>query len=356
MSANILVVDDQEINRDVLEAMLKKLGYQVVSAESGLQALEKISLSTDLVLLDVSMPDMDGFQVVTQIRNHPQLFDLPIIMVTALDDRVHRLRAVEVGANDFIGKPVDMTELRTRCKSMLQMKFAQDNVKRYQNQLEKMVDERTRQLHRALNEMSLAQKQTYEAHLDTINRLVLAAEFRDGNTAVHLHHISSYSVLIAESVGLPATEQEILRIATPMHDVGKIGIPDQILLKPGRLTPQEWVVMKEHTLIGAKILADSPSELLQAGHIIALSHHEHWDGKGYPYGKKGSEIPLWGRITAIADVFDALTSERPYKRAMTMQDAIELMRSGMGTHFDPNLLMAFLDRQTEIKKIYQSYL
>jgi putative two-component system response regulator len=310
-SSRILIVDDLDSNRMLLEDLVASLGYQVEPARDGLEALAKLPLDIDLVLLDVMMPGLDGYEVVRRIRADSALCDIPVILVTALDSREDRLHAVEAGANDFIAKPIDRIELQLRLSSQLRLKEATDALKRSQAELEQRVTQRTEALRRALETTVEAQRLTLEAHLDTIQRLVLAAEFKDRFTAEHIRRISLYGVVLAQALHLTPGEVEVLRYAVTMHDVGKIGIPDAILVKEGALTPAERKIMQSHTVIGARLLAGSASELLQAGEVIALSHHERWDGGGYPHGLAGEGIPLWGRICALVDVFDALISDRP---------------------------------------------
>ena len=344
----ILVVDDEEPNRDLLKQMIGVFGHEAELAKDGFEALAKLHMNIDLVLLDVVMPGMEGFEVARRIRSTSQTRDIPIIMVTARSGKEDRLRAVEAGANDFIAKPFDMTELKVRTASLLKMKEHQDAIKRYQLELEDTVQRRTADLRRALEEMSAAQKRTHEAYLDTIYRLALVAEYKDQYTGCHIARMSHICAILAGGLKLPPAEVEIIRAASPMHDVGKIGIPDAILLKPGKLTPEEWEVMKQHASIGARILSGSNSEVLHAGEIIALSHHEKWDGSGYPHGWVGEEIPLWGRICAVADVYDAITSERPYKKALSHERALQIMVEERGRHFDPKLIDLFLDNLEEI--------
>jgi cyclic di-GMP phosphodiesterase len=332
----ILVVDDLEQNRALLAGIAQSLGFEVETAGDGLEALGKLPLGIDLVLLDVMMPGIDGFEVVRRIRDHPGYRDLPVIMVTALDSREDRMRSVEAGANDYIAKPVDKVELKVRVGLQLRLKDAQDQLKRYSAELEATVAERTRALREALNEMVDAQRKTEMAHLDCIHRLVLASGFRDGNITGHIHRMSVYSAAIARSLSLSPREVEILKHASPLHDVGKIGICDAILLKQGSLTAEEREAMKAHATIGGEILAGSPSEIIQAGEVIALTHHEWWNGTGYPRGLAGADIPLSGRICAVADCFDALTSDRPYRLALSPAEALDLMRREEG-HFDPDV-------------------
>lgn len=342
VAKRLLIVDDEAPNRDLLEALVEGLGHEPELACDGVEALAKIKLDVDLVLLDVMMPGMDGFDVARRIRQDPDYGDVPIIMVTALTGKEDRLRAVEAGANDFITKPIDKTELRIRTASLLGMKEAQDLIKRHRKELEDTVQRRTAALRQALAEMAEAQRRTQEAHLDTLQRLVLAAEFKDDDTALHLQRMSRYAALLAQELNLPPGEVELIRLASPMHDVGKIGIPEHILLKPGQFTAEEMERMKQHTHIGGRLLRGSASELLKAGEIIALTHHEKWDGSGYPNGLAGEAIPLWGRISAVADVFDALTSPRPYKPAFPNDQAVRMLEEGRAKHFDPALIDLFL--------------
>jgi putative two-component system response regulator len=351
MPKRILAVDDEKLNLRVLSGLLRSMGHEPVLADSGETALTLLGPDIDLVLLDVMMPDMDGFHVAKLIRERTDVGDVPIIMVTALSGKQDRLSAVEAGANDFIAKPIDLTELRVRMGSLLKMKQSQDEVKRYQAELEEMVAVRTGALRLALENLEESQKTILAAHSETIHRLAAAAEFKDEETANHITRMSRYCACLSVRLGLHKGEVELVEQASPMHDIGKIGIPDSILLKPGKLTPEEWEVMKKHTLFGARILGSSNFELLRAGEIIALSHHERWDGSGYPKGLAGEDIPLFGRICAVADVYDALTSRRPYKEPFTDEVSLDIMRAGRGSHFDPRILDIFLEHFEEIQDI-----
>lgn len=350
-----LIVDDEIENRNFLTEILEAWGHKVVEAQNGLEAITMINVTFDLVLLDVNMPMMDGYEVVRRIRGEASISDMPIIMVTSLSDRNARLRAVEVGANDFITKPIDINELRLRTESQLKMKAAQDEIKRHREELEIIVDQKTQALRRALQEMTLANQRAEQATIDTINRLALAAEYRDTITGTHIHRISHYCKILAEGLDLPQDEVDIIYTTSPMHDVGKLGIPDSILRKPAILSRSERDIMKQHTTIGTIILGESTSELLQAGEIIARSHHEKWDGSGYPGGLEKEEIPLWGRICSVADVFDAVTNERPYKLAFSNEIAYGIIKEGKGTHFDPDIVDIFFDRIDDISKIQNDF-
>jgi putative two-component system response regulator len=352
---HLLIVDDEELNRELLQGIVESLGHEAETARDGKEALARLHSRIDLVLLDVMMPGMDGFEVAQRIRNDESHSDVPIIMVTALTDKTERLRAVAAGANDFIAKPVDRTELRLRTTALLKVKSAQDELKSHRAELESTVAARTADLRLALGDLNEARQKAHQAHLDTIHRLSIAAEYRDGQTAAHVQRVGQYCAVLGRALGLPPGELEILRNASPLHDVGKIGTPDAILRKPGPLTEEEREVMKQHTLIGASILRDSASELLKAGETIVLSHHERWDGSGYPNGLKGEDIPLYARICAVSDVFDALTTRRPYKEALSNEVAYEILRAGRGTHFDPRIIDCFFECLDEIVVVQQRY-
>ncbi len=345
----VLVVDDHADVARTLRRALSGMGHDVEVARDGVEALAKLRLQFDLILLDAEMPGMDGFEVARHIRQDPEFADLPILMVTGQSTKSARLRAVEAGVNDFIAKPCDLIELRVRSASLLKSKDAADALKRRHADLEHAVASRTADLRRALDEMVEAQRNTQAAHVDTIRRLVLAAEYKDHAVGAHIERIGTYCALLGQGLELAPHQVELLRYAGPMHDVGKIGIPDGILLKPGRLDETEWAVMKQHTTMGARMLHGSISELLQMGEIVALSHHERYDGSGYPNGTAGEAIPLFGRICAIADVFDALTTDRPYRAALPNDKAYEMMASERGRHFDPALLDIFLSQRAAVE-------
>lgn len=346
--AKILAVDDEPHNILLLKRHLKLMGHEVVGAENAIVALAKLDRTYDLVLSDVMMPEMNGFEFVKTIRNSLEVQEIPVIMVTTLAEKDDRLRAVEVGANDFITKPVDPLELQVRVNSMLKQKAQRDEIVHYEQELNELVEERTLGLHRALKEVE-------KSHQDTIVHLAAAAEYKDEQTGAHILRMSNYSGVIAEALGLDRDEVNLIRKSSPMHDLGKIGIPDHVLLKPGKLTPDEWEVMKTHAEIGAEILGAGASDYVNMGSIIALSHHEKWDGSGYPSGLSGEDIPLAGRICAVADVFDALTSKRPYKEAFSVEKSLEIMKQGRGTHFDPMMLDAFLDNMDTVLAIKAKY-
>ncbi|MBP1710878.1 MAG: response regulator [Deltaproteobacteria bacterium] len=345
----ILIVDDQPQNIDLLEAYLTPQNYEIVAAASGEEALKKLSGNLiDLILLDVMMPGMDGFEVIRRVRRDNTQRLLPIILVTTLRETEDRVKGIEAGCDDFISKPVDKMELLARVRSLLKVKAYNDLLSNYQKELEAEVDKRTEELKHALEKIKAAS-------LDTIYRLSMAAEFRDEDTGAHIKRVSLCCAVIARRIGLPESDIENILYAAPMHDLGKIGIPDLILLKPAKLNPQEWEIMKQHTVIGARILNGSDAEFIRLGETIALSHHEKWDGSGYPGGLKGKQIPITGRITAIVDVFDALTSKRPYKEAFSVEKSLNLIREGKGSHFDPDIVDAFFALQDDIQMIMKQY-
>jgi putative two-component system response regulator len=351
----VLVIDDDEGIRRITQLLVEGLGHDVESARDGIEGLAKLRLGVDLVLLDVVMPGLDGFDVCRRIRQDPAGRDVPVIIVTTLETREHRLHAVEAGANDFIAKPVDETELRVRATSLLKLKSAQDELKRYYTRLETMCEERTVTLRKALEHMADAQRTAYQAQLETVERLAILAEYKDKVTGRHIQRMSEYSAVLARGLHLPPGEVELILHASRMHDVGKIAVPESILKKPAALDTQEWTVMRQHSAIGSRILDNSSSQILQAGRVIALNHHERWDGAGYPSGLSGSDIPLWGRICAVADVFDAVTSERPYKPAYPNEDALEILRDGKGKHFDPRVIDVFFECWDDIIAIQDKY-
>jgi len=346
---SILVVDDQALNIELLEALLAPQGYEVLMAGSGEEALEKLSANAiDLVLLDVIMPGMDGFALTRRIRQDRANLLLPIILVTALRDTEDRIKGIEAGCDDFISKPIDKMELLARVRSLLKVKAYNDLLGNYRDELELEVARRTEDLESALQRIK-------DASLETIYRLSVASEYRDENTGAHIMRVSRYSAAIARRMGLDASTVESILYAVPMHDLGKIGIPDQILMKPSKLDSSEWEIMKRHTVIGAKILGGSKAEYISIAETIALCHHEKWDGSGYPKGLRGKDIPITARIAAVADVFDALVSRRPYKKPFSVERALAIIDEGKGKHFDPDVVDAFHAIKDEMLAIRESY-
>lgn len=351
----ILVADDDEMIRTLHSEFVRGFGYGVELAADGIEAIAKIGLGVDLVLTDAHMPNLDGFEVAKRIRETRSADELPIVMVTSLEAREDRLRAYEVGINDFINKPVDHTELRLRLKWLLELKSAQEKLRRSKENLESTVQRRTKDLRQALEEVTRAQREIQAGHLDTIRRLTLAAEYKDHDTAGHIERIGRYSQVVATAMHLQPGIIDLLLHAAPMHDVGKLGIPDSILLKPGPLDAEERAIMNTHTTIGGQILAGSTSPVIQMGERVALTHHEKWDGSGYPSGLAGEDIPIEARICSVVDFFDALTMDRPYRKAVPREEVIEMIIAESGTSFDPAIVDVFLEVRDDIIGIQAEY-
>ncbi len=345
----IMAVDDEESNLRVIETLLTPLGYEIVQTRDGPEALETaIKVSPDLILLDAVMPEMNGFKTARRLKSNKETEDIPIVMVSSLKDTEDRIKAMDAGVDDFLNKPFDAPELLVRVRSTLKVKAYNDHVRNCRKELEQEVAERTKQLRIAL-------KGIPQAALETIYRLTRASEYRDEDTGAHIQRMSHYTAAVAKNLGFDETSIERILYASPMHDVGKIGIPDEILLKAGKLTDQEWEIMKRHTVIGSRILEGSQADFIKLAEEIALTHHEKWDGTGYPNGLKGEGIPVEGNITAIADVFDALTSKRPYKEPYSVEKSFDIISDSRGTHFDPRIVDAFFDVKEEILDIKEKY-
>ncbi|HPU53377.1 MAG TPA: response regulator [Burkholderiaceae bacterium] len=340
---NIVIVDDNQVNVTLLRAMVRQLpdttAFAFTDPHEGLAWC--LANEPDLILLDYMMPGLDGLSFIRELRADPARVDVPILMITASHENDTRYEALTIGANDFLTKPVDRIEFLARSRNMLALRQGQ-----------KRLADRASWL---AEEVRKATSEIIERERDTILRLSRAAEYRDPETGAHILRMAHYSALIAARVGMSAQDQELLLQAAPMHDIGKVGTPDHILLKPGKLTPAEWAVMREHANIGHEILRDSPSPLLRMAATIARSHHEKVDGSGYPQGLVGEDIPLVGRIVAVADVFDALTSARPYKQPWTLERAREFLLEHSGSHFDPGCVSAFLAAWPEVLAIRERF-
>lgn len=356
MMQTILLVEDEAANRKAVKRVLNNGQIQFLEAENGEAALNILSdTPVDLVLLDLGMPVMDGNTFLSRFRKNKQHNTIPVCVMTAWSDAASRRKAVDAGADDFISKPVDNTELETRVKSLLRISNYQKQMQEINTSLELKVQERTTHLKATLEELESAWKENTLAYRETVMRLALAAEFKDEDTASHLHRISEYSTLLARKRGWASNDIDMLFDAVKLHDVGKIGIPDKILKKIGKLTEEEYAIIKKHPEIGASMLSGSKSVLLNMAREIALSHHEKYDGSGYPNALAGKEIPETGRITAIADVFDALSSRRIYKEPWPFDNVRKSMYENAGKHFDADMLALFFKEEHELMNIMHRY-
>ncbi|BDT61144.1 two-component system response regulator [Massilia varians] len=318
----ILAVDDEASNLQLLRQILQD-HYRLLFAKDGARALELARQELpDLVLLDVMMPGMSGYEVCAALKAHPETAALPVIFVTALTDTADELEGFEAGAVDYITKPVSPPIVRARVRTHLSL---------------------------------VRMEELRATRLEIVQRLGLAAEYKDNETGLHVIRMSHFSRILGIAAGLSEVEADDLLHAAPMHDVGKIGIPDRILQKPGPLDPDEWKIMQSHVTIGAEIIGEHDGGMLALAAQIALTHHEKYDGSGYPHGLRGEDIPLVGRIVAIADVFDALTSKRPYKRAWTEQEALDFLREQKGRHFDPALVDLFIEQMPAVRAVQERW-
>lgn len=342
-NAKILIVDDEQGNVQILERMLGSVGYENITSTTDSRLTMEIyqSMQPDLILLDIRMPGFNGFDVMDALRDLETESYLPILVLTAQLDTETRLKAIKAGAKDFVNKPFIMEEMLARINNLLEVRMLHNSLHNEKKSLETQVDERSQELR--------------QYQVEIIHRLARAAEYRDNETGMHVIRISKLCELLARGLGLSEHECHLIRHASPMHDIGKIGIPDHILLKSERLTQEEWSVMKSHSNIGALILSGSESEFLQMAEIIAGTHHERWDGSGYPNGLKNEEIPLVSRIVAVCDVFDALTSDRPYKEAWSIEKTVDEMQNQSGKLFDPHVLRTFMNLLPEMVNITQQF-
>ena len=327
---SVLIVDDKLENTILLKGVLENEGFSNVHTLNDSRKFhnELEEKKADVILLDVNMPYVSGVEILEDWNKFEENIKIPIIVITAQTDQDLKLKCLELGAMDFVTKPFDIQEVLHRVKNNLVTWTLQKQIKNQNEILEQKVKIRTKELQ--------------ESHQDIIYRLSRMSEYRDNDTGKHVARVGRYSHLLALGIGLDQETANRIMLAAPMHDVGKVGVPDNILLNPGKLSTEEFDLMKTHTTIGAQILSNAPTELITTAHNIALNHHEKWNGSGYPNGLSGNEITLEGRIVAIADVFDALTSKRPYKEAWPVEDAVDYIREEAGEHFDPELVEVFM--------------
>ncbi len=357
-NSKILVIDDDVSIGMEIEDILKDNGYPLVRYISdSRQAVDVYrDFQPDLVILDIKMPHVDGFEVMNQFKPLRKESFVPVLVMTALAEEDVCMKALQAGATDFLNKPMKITEAIVRIKNLLEVRRLHKELEKRKDFLENKVKDRTDQLKKAVEEINSMHEQVKRAYIETIYRLTQATEYKDVESAHHVRRLSLYATVLAKEAGLSESTIEMLLYASPMHDVGKIGIPDAILFKTDPLTPEEWKVMQSHAELGFKILKDSDAPILKLGALIALNHHERWDGSGYPQGLKGEAIPIEARILSLVDVYDALRSKRYYKPSFDHERTCKIMMEGDGRvkpeHFDPKLLDIFRRIHPEFKRIY----
>jgi len=351
--ASIMVIDDTPANLELLQEMLQAKGYRVLSFPSGKLALSAAAKQhPDLILLDIRMPEMDGFEVCERFKADEALKDIPILFISALSETEDKVKAFSVGGLDYVTKPFQFEELHARVKTHLRMRKMQIELEKHNFHLEELVEKKVREIS--------------DSQLATILAISKMAEARDDETGQHIERTRTFCKVLAEKLrensrytkAITAAYVENIYHASPLHDIGKVGIPDNILLKPGKLTSEEFEIMKNHTLIGVRTLKAAHSKypnnyFINMGIAIASSHHEKWDGSGYPHGLAGEDIPLSARIMAVADVYDALRSKRPYKPAFTHEKSCEIILEGTGKHFDPDVIDAFKSLESIFAEIHE---
>jgi putative two-component system response regulator len=344
----IMLVDDAVYNLDIAVETLGEL-YDLVVVKDGATAIKIAEKEQpDLILLDIVMPGTNGYEVCRQLKNEKKTEHIPIIFLTSMSNSESKKNGFNMGAVDYITKPFEVEELKARVKNHIILKKYQDNLLQQKHLLEMKVEERTFELKETMQKMEFAS-------LEAVLRLSRAAEYRDDDTGNHVFRVGLYAAEIARQMKIDEKTVKKLMWAAPMHDVGKIGIPDNILQKPGKLTEEEWKTMKNHSVMGAKILEGSSSDVISLAEILAHGHHEKWNGMGYPEGKKGEEIPIFCRIVALADVFDALTTERPYKNAFSIEKSFGIIKEERVAHFDPAVVDAFFSITDKILEIREKY-
>ena len=340
----VLIVDDETTGRTILGKIIQQAEADVIVEpfDSPVKALEWLDHNhPDLIITDYRMPDINGVELIRKIRAKPACQDIPIMMITVVSEKSVRYDALEAGATAFLTRPIDQIECRTSCRNLLKLHEQQSIIQDRADWLARQVE--------------VATQQIVSREHETLLRLAKAGEYRDEITGNHVVRMAKYSREIGEALGLSEKECDEIEYAAPMHDIGKIGIQDNILLKPGKFEHDEWLVMQEHTRIGHSILSNSQSRYIQTGSIIALNHHERFDGSGYPNGIAGKDIPLVARIVAVADVYDALVSPRPYKQAWSVGDAQDYLHRHAGSQFDPICIEAFFERLDNISRIHKTF-
>jgi two-component system response regulator RpfG len=340
----VLIVDDESTGRTILAKIIQQAedDASVESFDNPRDALAWLDHNhPDLIITDYRMPEINGVELIRRIRAKPACQDIPIMMITVVSEKSVRYDALEAGATAFLTRPIDQIECRTSCRNLLKLHEQQSIIQDRADWLARQVE--------------VATQQIVSREHETLLRLAKAGEYRDEETGNHVVRMAKYSREIGEALGLSDKECDEIEYAAPMHDIGKIGIQDRILLKPGKFDAEEWVTMQEHTRIGHAILSNSQSRYIQTGSIIALNHHERFDGSGYPNGLSGKDIPLVARIVAVADVYDALVSTRPYKGAWSVEDAQDYLHKQAGSQFDPICVEAFFERLENINNIQQIF-
>jgi putative two-component system response regulator len=353
--ARILIVDDEAPVRKLLGRIVSQLGHEILLAENADMALRTLreERGIALVLTDVRMPGTSGLDLASQIAT--EFRGTAVVMVSGVDDPDTAGRAIETGVYGYVLKPFRATEIQITVMNALRRRAVEDENKRHREALEEVITERTSELRVTLDLLAKSNLRLKEAQEEIIKRLSIASEVRDEETGSHIHRMSAYSAVLADEFGLEPERVELIRVASPLHDVGKIGVPDGILRKPGKHTVEEFEIMKQHAVYGYRTLKDTGFPLLDMAATIAWTHHERWDGSGYPRGLAGDAIPIEGRIVAIGDVYDALTTRRVYKPAFSIEKSLGLMREGRAKHFDPVILDCFFRRFDEIAEIQRRF-